>query len=131
VRDRRFPALAEWFNTEVRAGRVLACDLVILELVRLTPNQERARELATRLGAFELLPMPNGLWSRVRAVQLSIAAAGDHRRVPPSDLLIAAAAERAQVPLIHYDRNYERIAAVTGQEHVWFVPDGTLAEVNG
>jgi hypothetical protein len=27
------------------------------------------------------------------------------------------------------DRDYERIAAVTAQEHVWFVPDGALAEV--
>jgi hypothetical protein len=56
-----------------------------------------------------------------------MASAGDHRRVPPADLLIAAAAESAHVPLVHYDRDYERIAAVTGQEHVWFVSDGSLA----
>jgi hypothetical protein len=120
--------LADWFNNEAKSGRVLVCDLVILELVRLTPNQERARELATRLGAFEILPMPERLWSRARAVQLSISGAGDHRRIPPPDLLIAATAEQAQVPLVHYDRDYERIATVTGQEHAWFVPDGTLAE---
>lgn len=131
VRDRRFPELADWFNDEVRSGRVLVCDLVILELIRLTPNEQRARELATRLGAFETLPMPQSLWSRARAVQLSIAATADHRRVPPSDLLIAAAAEQANVPLIHYDRDYERIATVTRQEHAWFVPDGALAETVG
>lgn len=33
----------------------------------------------------------------------------------------------AAIPLVHYDRDYERIAAVTGQEHSWFVPDGALA----
>ncbi|MEA2196889.1 MAG: hypothetical protein QOJ25_940, partial [Solirubrobacteraceae bacterium] len=59
VRDRRFPALAEWFNTEVRAGRVLVCDLVRLELVRLMPNQERANELARRLAAFDAVPCPS------------------------------------------------------------------------
>jgi predicted nucleic acid-binding protein len=48
-----------------------------------------------------------------------------HRGV---DILIAAAAELANVPLVHYDRDYERIAAVTGQEHVWFVCDGALVE---
>lgn len=128
ARDRRFPELAEWFNTEVRSGRVLVCDLVMLELVRLAPNQERARELSTRLGAFETLSMPESLWSRARDVQLSMAASGDHRRVPPADLLIAAAAERANVPLVHYDRDYERIAAVTRQEHVWFVSHGALVE---
>lgn len=128
ARDRRFPLLAEWFNAEVRAGHVLLCDLVILELVRLTPNEQRARELATRLSAFESVEMPQSLWSRTREVQVSMAASGDHRRVPPTDLLIATAAELATVPLVHYDRDYERIAAITGQQHMWFVPDGALAE---
>lgn len=128
ARDRRFPALAEWFNAEARAGRVLVCDLVVLELVRLAPNEQRAHELAARLAAFDTLPMPASLWSRAREVQLRMAATGDHRRVPPPDLLIAATAELANAPLVHYDRDYERIAAVTAQQHVWFVPDGALAE---
>jgi hypothetical protein len=106
---------------------VLVCDLVVLELVRLAPNQLRARDLAARLRAFETLSMPESLWSRTREVQLLVSASGDHRRVPPPDLLIAATAERAGVPLVHYDRDYERIAAVTAQEQVWFVPDGALA----
>lgn len=127
VRDRRYPELAEWFNNEVRSGRVLVCDLVILELLRLTPNESRARALTERLGAFEIVPCPPSLWSRARSVQLAMAATGDHRRVPPADLLIAATAEAAGVPLVHYDRDYERIAAVTKQPHSWFVPDGTLA----
>jgi hypothetical protein len=58
ARDRRFPALAEWFNTEVRSGRVLVCELLILKLVRLAPNEPRARELAARLAAFDTLAMP-------------------------------------------------------------------------
>lgn len=127
VRDRRFPQLAEWFNAEARAGHVLVCDLVILELVRLARNERRARSLATRLAAFEAVAMPQSLWRRARDAQLAMASAGDHRRVPPADLMIAAAAEEAQVPLVHYDRDYERIAAVTELEHVWFVADGTLA----
>lgn len=128
ARDRRFPGLADWFNGEVRSGHVLVCDLIVLELVRLAPNEERAHELSTRLAAFEALPMPQSLWSRAREVQLSMAANGDHRRVPPPDLLIAVTAELAKVPLIHHDRDYERIAAVTAQEHFWFVPDGALIE---
>jgi predicted nucleic acid-binding protein len=121
--------LADWFNAEARSGRVLVCDLVVMELVRLAPNEARARELAERLAAFEALPMPESLWSRAREVQLAMAASGDHRRVPPADLVIAIAAELAEVPLVHYDRDYERIAKVTKQCHSWFVPDGTLAEI--
>jgi predicted nucleic acid-binding protein len=127
VRDRRFPELATWFNAAVEAGFVLVCDLVILELTRLAPNEQRAREVSDRLAAFEAVPMPVGLWGRARRTQLALAVGSDHRRVPPADLLLASAAEEAGVALIHYDRDYERIAAVSGLRHRWLVPAGTLA----
>jgi predicted nucleic acid-binding protein len=107
---------------------VLVCDLVVLELIRLTPNQRRAQEVAGRLSSFESMPMPEDLWGHARHLQLSLAGNGDHRRVPPTDLLLATATRHAGVELIHYDRDYERIAAVSELKHRWFVPDGTLAE---
>jgi predicted nucleic acid-binding protein len=127
ARDRRFPTLAPWFNAQVRAGRVLVCDLVALELIRLTPNESRAGEVAVRLDAFESVPMGAQMWQRARELQALLSAGGDHRRVPPVDLLIGAAAEQAGVPLVHYDRDYERLARVSGLQQRWFVPDGALA----
>lgn len=126
MRDRRFPALAGWFNDQVAAGHVLVCDLVIIELTRLAPNEARAREVAERLDAFASVPMPESAWTRAREIQLALAAGGTHRSVPPADLLMAAAAEGAGVELVHYDRDYERIAAVTDLRASWLVPDGTL-----
>ncbi|MGA7706050.1 MAG: PIN domain-containing protein [Solirubrobacteraceae bacterium] len=126
VRDRRFPALASWFNAQATAGRVLVCDLIVLELVRLAPNERRALEVTQRLEAFESIAMPAELWTRARDLQRLLSASGDHRRVPPIDLLIGAAAERAGVPLVHYDRDYERIARIGSLQAHWFVPDGTL-----
>jgi predicted nucleic acid-binding protein len=127
ARDRRFPELTAWFNAAVEAGLVLVCDLVILELTRLAPNEVRAREVSDRLAAFEAISMPAGLWDRARKTQLALSANGDHRRVPPADLLLAAAAEEADVGLVHYDRDYDRIAAVGALRQEWLVPDGTLA----
>jgi predicted nucleic acid-binding protein len=127
VRDRRFPELATWFNAAVEAGLVLVCDLVILELTRLAPNEGRAREIADRLAAFEAIPMSDELWSRAKRTQLALTANAEHRRVPPADLLLASAAEEAGVVLVHYDRDYERIAAATALRHQWLLPDGTLA----
>ena len=109
------------------AGRVLVCDLVILELIRLTPNESRAREVAERLDAFESVAIPADLWQRARELQVLLSADGGHRRVPPADLLIGATAERANVPIVHYDRDYERLARVGALRHHWLVPDGTLA----
>ncbi len=37
---------------------MLVCELVVLELVRLAPNEARGRDLAARLTAFDTLPMP-------------------------------------------------------------------------
>lgn len=127
VRDRRFPELATWFNAAVEAGLVLVCDLVILELTRLAPNEARAREVADRLAAFESIPMPPEIWTSARKTQLALAESGDHRRVPPADLLLGGTAEEAGVTLVHYDRDYERIAAVGGLRHEWLAPDGALA----
>jgi predicted nucleic acid-binding protein len=127
ARDRRFPELGTWFNTQVSEGRVLVCDLVVLELIRLTPNEARAKEVAKRLQAFESVTMRSEAWARARELQISLASSGDHRRVPPVDLLIGAVAEYADVPLIHYDRDYERLARVSALQHHWLAPDGALA----
>jgi predicted nucleic acid-binding protein len=98
-----------------------------MELARLTPNEKRAREVTDRLDAFQSVPMPAQLWTRARYLQLLLTANGDHRRVPPVDLLIGAAAEAADVTLVHYDRDYERIAKISDLKHRWFMPDGLLA----
>ncbi len=127
VRDRRFPNLAEWFDREASEGRVLVTHLIVMELVRTTPSRASAESLVNRLAAFEALSMGPKLWTRAREVQILLSASGDHRRVPPADLLIAATAESADVEVVHYDRDYERIAAVTDQRQRWFVPDGSLA----
>lgn len=127
VRDRRFPELARWFNGEVAAGRVLVCDLVTLELVRAAPNPEAAAAVADRLASFESLPMGTTLWQRARELQLALAPSGGSRRVPPADLLIAAAAEQAEVPLVHHDADYPLIAEVSNLRQRWFVPQGSLA----
>jgi predicted nucleic acid-binding protein len=73
--------------------------------------------------------MSNKLWQRARELQDLLAVSGDHRHVSPVDLLIGTAAERAEVPLVHYDRYYERIARVSALQHHWLVPDGALARV--
>ena len=49
-----------------------------------------------------------------------------HRQVPVNDLLDAAAAERAGVPVLHYDRHFELIASITGQPVRAIAPLGSL-----
>lgn len=68
-----------------------------------------------------------GVWTWARDRRFLTASGVAHRGIPPTDLLIAAAAESAGVELVHYDCDYERIAGVTALDARWLVPDGTLA----
>ena len=51
---------------------------------------------------------------------------GLHCTVKLGDLLIAAAAERARPVVLHYDRDFDRIATITGQPTEWVTPPGTV-----
>jgi predicted nucleic acid-binding protein len=63
--------------------------------------------------------------TRAGGVQRALAASGLRGRKLP-DLLIAAAAERRGLVLLHYDRDFELIADVTGQPHEWVVVRGSI-----
>ncbi len=63
-----------------------------------------------------------------RAVQVAamLARMGQHRAAKPVDLVIAAAAEAAGLSVLHYDGDYDRIAAATNQPTEWVAAAGTL-----
>lgn len=52
---------------------------------------------------------------RAVEVQMQLADRGEHRAPGVPDLLIAAAAERAGHTVLHLDKDFDLIAAVTGQ----------------
>ncbi len=67
-------------------------------------------------------------FERALEVQRLLAHVGGlhHRSVKIADLIIAAAAEAAHVPVLHYDSDYDRIAAVTSQPVQWIAAPGSL-----
>ena len=80
-----------------------------------------------RRDALEYLTTPDVAWDRAWEVQQALAADGLHRTVKIPDLIIAAVAEHHGMAVIHYDHDFDRIAAVTGQPVEWVVPAGTAA----
>ncbi|MGH3527303.1 MAG: PIN domain-containing protein, partial [Pseudonocardiaceae bacterium] len=77
------------------------------------------------LRGLERLPTPDEVWDRAVEVHAALAERGQHRAVAIPDLIIAAVAERHDLPVLHYDRDFEVIAEVTGQPVEWVVPPGT------
>lgn len=102
--------------------------MVRLELLRSARNHGTFAALRSDLDALRDVAMGERVWRRATDVFEQLAALGPlhHRRVAAPDLLIAAAAELAEVPVVHYDRHFDVIAAVTGQPVRAVAPLGSL-----
>ena len=100
-------------------ARYLADTSALARLDRPVDDQQQLRD------GFERLAMPDAVWQRVLEVQAALARKSADRGAALPDLLIAATAERHGVTLLHYDHEYELIAAVTEQAMRWIVPRGT------
>ena len=116
------------FDELLIEGEVAICDMVRLELLYSARNATEFRELMEELEALPDCPIGEAEWNRALWVYEALAKQGGahQRSVKHADLLIAAAAERADIPVLHYDEDYERIAAITGQSHRWLAPAGSL-----
>lgn len=75
-----------------------------------------------------LLPIaiPYAAEARAREVQARLVERGQHRSAGVADLLIAATAEVESLTVLHFDADFDLIAAVTGQPMEWIVPRGSL-----
>ncbi len=69
---------------------------------------------------------PGETWLRAEEVQGLLVSRSHHTAVKVGDLVIAAVAETAGLPVIHYDRDFDLIAEVTGQDARWVVPRGSI-----
>jgi hypothetical protein len=102
------------------------CVTVDLEAGYSGRNLIDVREIAKRRKElYVVLPVSEVIADRARDVQLRMAARGHHRAAGVIDLLTAAIAEHHGAMILHYDADFEHIAATTGQPHKWIVPRGT------
>lgn len=121
----RSPEVASIVSRLRAEGRLWTCDIVTLELGYSARHQREW--LAIRAVQSRLRQAPDSHLHSRRAIEVQgrLAAVGHHRVAIP-DLLIAAAAEAAEVPVLHYDGDYDLIASVTGQEVAWVVEPGSI-----
>ena len=116
------------FDEALVGGEVATCDMVRLELLYSARNAAEFGALRSDLDALPDCPIGPEQWRRALEVYEQLAEQGGlhHRAVKHADLLIAAAAEAAGVDVLHYDEDYDRIAAITGQPVRWLAPRGAL-----
>lgn len=81
---------------------------------------------ADRRTLYRELPLTKAITDRAREVQRKLARRGQHRGPGVPDLLIAATAELNGAVVVHYDRDFDVIAAHTGQPVRWIVAAGSV-----
>jgi len=116
------------FDEDLIDGQIATCDMVRLELLYSSRNATEFTTLRSELDALPNCQIGIEQWQRALEVYEQLAQQGGlhQRAVRHPDLLIAAAAEATGIPVLHYDEDYDRIAAVTGQAVHWLAPRGTL-----
>jgi predicted nucleic acid-binding protein len=125
---KRHPLLEDWFVSAIEAGEIAGCDMVALELLHSARNPPEFALVEDSLRGLPWVEADAADWLRVRGVYRVLGSRPGmvQRSVKHADLLIAAAAERTGLTLVHYDADYETIAEITGQPVRWAAPRGSL-----
>lgn len=111
----------------IAEGVAATCVTVDLEAGYSGRTADDVRTIAeNRRTLYRNLPITEQIADQARQVQLRMAARGQHRAAGIVDVLTAAVAEHHGAVILHYDADFEHIAAVTGQQQLWIAPRGTL-----
>ena len=124
------PQVAEIWRRHLERDELGVCDQVRLEILYSAQSAADCEALAEELSALRLLPTDSSAYARALEVQRRLAHVGGlhHRSVKIADLVIAAVAEAGGATVLHYDADYDRIAAITGQPARWIVSRGSLED---
>ena len=122
----RVPAVREEVESRANVGELARAAISDLEVGYSARSAAEWDRLMDALGIFDLVETTADHVRRAGQVQRLLAAKHQRGRKIP-DLLIAAAAEATGLAVLHYDADFDRIAAVTGQRCEWIVPAGLVA----
>ncbi len=106
-------------------GRVARASIVDLEVGYSARTTAEWDALIGALGVFPRVAVTGHHFERALQVQRMLASRSQRGRKIP-DLLIAAVAEESGLVVLHYDRDFDLIAQVTGQPCEWVVPAGSV-----
>lgn len=116
---------AGWLATEILNGSVRRSSMTDLEVYFSAKSSKDLQDIMNeREMGFVLVDTTQLDWERAIEVLTLLAHSGMHRAVGIPDLLIAAVAERHELILVHYDSDFDHVAAVTGQAVRWLAPRG-------
>jgi predicted nucleic acid-binding protein len=127
LRVERSTEVAKVVGPLLAQGSAAICAPILLEVMYSARATDYDKALRTLRTAMTVLPLDEASCDRSVQVQRLLARRSQHRTAKAPDLLIAACAEVNGLTVVHYDKDYEAIAAVTGQPVMWVVPAGSVS----
>lgn len=121
----RHQAVREVVEPMAAAGSLARAGISDLEIGFSARSAQEWDRALDALSSLDLIETSSDHVRRARQVQRLLAAKHQRVRKLP-DLLIAAAAEVNSLVVLHYDQDFDRISAVTGQPVEWILPAGTV-----
>ena len=114
------------FETLLTEGRLAACQMTSLEYLNNAPDPKSYETLWAALHGHRWIDVTEQAMTRALHTHRALATTSQHRHFRLPDLIIAATAELNGATVLHYDADYDRIAAITGQPVEWVAPKGSL-----
>ncbi len=122
----RHPQVRRRFEALLAEGRLAACQMTTLEYLNNATDPRGYEILWGALHGHRWMDVTTQAMNRALEVHRALAAASQHRHFRLPDLIIAATAEAHGATVLHYDADYDRIAAITGQPMEWVVDRASL-----
>lgn len=123
ARFMRAEAEQHGWDQAAAAGLIATCPITELEFFYSARSAEdRSQGIEEMRMIFGWVPVDDRAYTRAWQVQEALTKRGQHRSAGAVDLVVAATAELQGLTLLHRDRDFDCIAAVTGQALQWYGP---------
>lgn len=119
------PAVEARLRPLIDDGLIATCAIVDLEVLYSSRALSDYEGVLEERRSLDDAPITPAVMAGAIELQHALARRGQHR-VPIPDLIISATARAAGLVVLHYDADFDRIAAVGGAVHEWVVPPGTV-----
>lgn len=125
VRNQR-PEIRQRIESLAGQGRLAVCQMSVLEYLNKAASPASYELIWDQIQRQRWMDVTTEALNRALDVHRMLGATSQHREYSLHDLIIAATAEQHGATVLHYDADYDRIAAVTGQPMEWVAPKGSL-----
>jgi predicted nucleic acid-binding protein len=121
--------VAPHWRRVVRAGDLIACAPITMEMIFDAPDREAVESVATSMSGFRQAAITRSVTDAAIWAMRELAgrgAAGAHR-VRVADALVAAAAAERGFGVLHYDHHFDTLATVLSFTSQWVAPSGSIS----